>query len=211
METSDPNGIVYIVDDESAVRDSLGLFISSMGLSVKSYISAEDFLNNYSPELPGCLILDVRMPGMSGLDLQQEILKKQITLPIIFISGHAEIPDSAKAFRAGAIDFLEKPFDNALLMERIFEAISKDIADRKQRLVQSEIQRRINRLTDREKEVLQLIVGNHSNKEVARILDISHRTIDVHRARIMEKMEAESLTELLTLVMQGNVLNSNLH
>lgn len=211
MEKSDPNSIVYIVDDESAVRDSLGLFISSMGLSVKSYISAEDFLNNYSPALPGCLILDVRMPGMSGLDLQQEILKKQITLPIIFISGHAEIPDSAKAFRAGAIDFLEKPFDNGVLMERIVEAINKDIADRKQRLVQSEIQRRINRLTDREKEVLQLIVGNHSNKEVARILDISHRTIDVHRARIMEKMEAENLTELLTLVMQGNVLNSNLH
>ncbi len=211
MEINDPNSIVYIVDDESAVRDSLALFINSMGLKVKNFISAEDFLNNYSPDLPGCLILDVRMPGMSGLELQQEIQKRQLPLPIIFISDHAEIPDSAKAFRAGAIDFLEKPFDNALLMERIVEAINKDIEDRKQSLVQSEIQRRINRLTDREKEVLQLIVGNHSNKEVARILDISHRTIDVHRARIMEKMEAENLTELLTLVMQGNVLNSNLH
>jgi RNA polymerase sigma factor (sigma-70 family) len=211
MVKNHPNSLVYIIDDEFAVRDSLMLLLETMGQAARSFESAEDFLNNYCPEYPGCLILDVRMPGMNGLELQQELAKRQISIPIIFISGHAEIPDSAKAFRAGAVDFLEKPFDNALLMERIDEAINKDRMDRKQQIEKREIERRINRLTAREKEVLNLIVGSHSNKEVARILAVSHRTIDVHRARIMEKMEAETLAELTMMVMQSNVLNNSLH
>jgi FixJ family two-component response regulator len=211
MAANYPDSLVYVVDDDSAVRDSLNLFILSTGQLVKCFESAEDFLDNYSPEFPGCLVLDVRMPGMSGLDLQRELSKRQITIPIIFISGHAEIPDSAKAFRAGAVDFLVKPFDNAVLMERIDEAIHKDITDRKRRIEKCEIQRRIDRLTAREKEVLNLIIGNHSNKEVAKILAISHRTIDVHRARIMEKMEAENIAELLLMIMQSDGINRNLH
>jgi two-component system, LuxR family, response regulator FixJ len=211
METDYPSSMVYVVDDDSAVRDSLSLFIQSTGQPVKCFESAEDFLNDYSEEHPGCLVLDVRMSGMSGLDLQKELVKRQIKIPIIFISGHAEIPDSAKAFRAGAVDFLVKPFDNAVLMERIDEAIYKDISERKNQYERSEIQRRINRLTSREKEVLNLILGNHSNKEVAKLLSISHRTIDVHRARIMEKMEAENIAELLLMVMQNEVKDRNLH
>jgi two-component system, LuxR family, response regulator FixJ len=211
METDYPSSMVYVVDDDSAVRDSLSLFIQSTGQPVKCFESAEDFLNDYREEHPGCLVLDVRMSGMSGLDLQNELVKRQIKIPIIFISGHAEIPDSAKAFRAGAVDFLVKPFDNAVLMERIDEAIYKDITERKNKNERSEIQRRINRLTSREKEVLNLILGNHSNKEVAKLLSISHRTIDVHRARIMEKMEVENIAELLLMVMQNDVKDRNLH
>jgi len=211
MAANYPNSLVYVVDDDSAVRDSLNFFILSTGQPVKCFETAEDFLDNYNAEHPGCLVLDVRMPGMSGIDLQQELNKRQITIPIIFISGHAEIPDSAKAFRAGAVDFLVKPFDNDLLMERIDEAICKDITDRKHQFEKGELQRRIDRLTAREKEVLHLLVGNHSNKEVAKILAISHRTIDVHRARIMEKMEADNLTELLFMVMQTEGNSRNLH
>lgn len=205
------DSLVYIVDDEFAVRDSLMLLIQSTGRVAKSFASAEEFLNAYCPDYPSCLILDVRMPGMSGLDLQQEMTKRHISLPIIFISGHAEIPDSAKAFRAGAVDFLEKPVDYNVLMDRIEEAIARDVAERKQRLDKLEIEKRFERLTAREKEVLKLITDNCSNKEVAKILEISHRTIDVHRARIMEKMEAENVGELLKMALQIDASKSSLH
>jgi two-component system response regulator FixJ len=141
------------------------------------------------------------MPLMSGHDLQNELLNRGIRIPIIFISGHADIPDSAKAFRAGAVDFLEKPFDNDMLLERINEAIKKDIAFREEYVKKRRIQDRINNLTTREKEVLNLIVKSHSNKESAKILNISNRTVDVHRASIMEKMQAENVAELITMVM----------
>jgi len=118
--------LVYLVDDEFAVRDSLTLLIESTGQAVRGFAAAEDFLNNYDPEQPGCLLLDVRLPSMNGLDLQSELLSREISIPIIFISGHAGVSDSAKAFRAGAVDFLEKPFDNTTLMERIAEALKKD-------------------------------------------------------------------------------------
>jgi len=205
------DSLVYIVDDEFAVRDSLMLLIQSTGRVAKSFASAEEFLNAYCPDYPSCLILDVRMPGMSGLDLQQEMTKRHIFLPIIFISGHAEIPDSAKAFRAGAVDFLEKPVDYNVLMDRIEEAIARDVAERKQRLDKLEIEKRFERLTAREKEVLKLITDNCSNKEVAKILEISHRTIDVHRARIMEKMEAENVGELLKMALRIDASKNSLH
>lgn len=211
MTQTSIDSLVYIVDDEFAVRDSLMLLIQSTGRFAKSFASAEEFLNAYCPDNPSCLILDVRMPGMSGLDLQREMTKRHISLPIIFISGHAEIPDSAKAFRAGAVDFLEKPVDYNVLMDRIEEAIARDVAERKQRLDKLEIEKRFERLTAREKEVLKLITDNCSNKEVAKILEISHRTIDVHRARIMEKMEAENVGELLKMALRIDASKNSLH
>ena len=211
MSINKPDALVYLVDDEFAVRDSLALLIESTGQTVRSFASAEAFLNNYDPEQPGCLLLDVRMPSMSGLELQDELLRREISIPIIFISGHAGIPDSAKAFRAGAVDFLEKPFDNEILLERIEEAIKKDIASREQRIEHRKIQNRLDHLTVREKEVLSLIVRGHSNKEMARILDISNRTVEAHRASIMEKMQAESLAELMVMVTQSEMLNDNFH
>ena len=200
--------LVHLVDDEFAVRDSLTLLLESLGQSVRSFESAEDFLENYDPNQSGCLLLDVRMPSMSGLELQEELLKRNITLPIIFISGHADIPDSAKAFRAGAVDFLEKPFNNEILLQRIEEAIEKDITSREQLNEKQKILDRFNHLTAREKEVLTLIVTSHSNKEAAKILDISNRTIDVHRAHIMEKMQAESLAELMVMAIQCELVSA---
>ena len=154
MSSNKPDALAYLVDDECAVRDSLALVIESTGQAVRSFASAEAFLNNYDPEQPGCLLLDVRMPFMSGLELQDELLRREISIPIIFISGHAGIPDSAKAFRAGAVDFLEKPFDNETLLERIEEAIKKDIANKEQLIEHRKIQNRLDHLTAREKEVL---------------------------------------------------------
>jgi len=210
MSINKPGTLVYLVDDEFSVRDSLALLIESTGQSVRSFESAEAFLNNYDPEHPGCLLLDVRMPSMSGLELQGELLKREIFIPIIFISGHAGIPDSAKAFRAGAVDFLEKPFDNEILLERIDEAIKKDIASREQFIEHREIQNRLDHLTHREQEVLSLIVRGHSNKEIAKILDISNRTVEAHRASIMEKMQVKSLAELMVLATHSEMLNDNL-
>lgn len=198
--------IVYIVDDEFAVRDSLTILIESTGQPVMSFESAESFLDHYDSEQPSCLLLDVRMPSMSGLDLQEELIKRGIDIPIIFISGHADVPDSAKAFRAGAVDFLEKPFNEEILLSRIEEALSKDAQARDQLREKNKILERLSHLTTREREVLNLIVRSHSNKEAARILDISNRTIDVHRAHIMEKMQAENLAELMVMAMQCDLL-----
>ncbi|MDD1612717.1 MAG: response regulator, partial [Methylococcaceae bacterium] len=161
---------------------------------------------SYNHERPSCLLLDVRMPAMSGLELQEELNKRDIDIPIIFISGHAEVSDSAKAFRAGAIDFLEKPFEYSVLLERIEEGIDKDIYARKQRSMKQEIQKRLAQLSTREMDVLRLIISSHSNKESAKILNVSNRTIDAHRARIMEKLQADSLTELMKIAMQCDLL-----
>ncbi len=208
MELNSPTPLIYLVDDEFAVRDSLTLFIESTGRQIKSFDSAQAFLNDYDTKQPGCLILDVKMPSMTGHELQEELTARSITIPIIFISGNADIPDSARAFRAGAVDFLEKPFDNDLLLARVDEAIKKDLDARYQLAEKNKIQERFERLTEREKQVLQLIVNSHSNKEAARILDISHRTIDAHRARVMEKMQADNITKLIAMVMSHNLVES---
>ena len=211
MSANISDTLVYLVDDEFSVRDSLALLIEATGQTVRSFASAEAFLNSYDPQQPGCLLLDVRMPSMSGLELQDELLRREISIPIIFISGHAGIPESAKAFRAGALDFLEKPFDNEKLLERIEEAIKKDIASREQAIEYRKIQNRLEHLTVREQEVLSLIACGHPNKEMARILDISNRTVEAHRASIMEKMQVNSLAELLVIVTHSEMLNDTLH
>lgn len=200
---------VYLVDDEFSVRDSLTLLIESTGQSVKSFESAEAFLDNYDPEHPGCLLLDVRMPFMSGLELQDELLSREISIPIIFFSGHAGIPDSAKAFRAGAVDFLEKPFDNETLLARIKEAIKKDIENREKRIENQKVKNCLKHLSVREQEVLCLMVKGRSNKEMAKILDISNRTVEVHRANVMNKMQAEGLAELMVMLTHSEIVNDN--
>lgn len=206
MDFEQSDAIVYLVDDEFAVRDSLTLLIESAGFAIQSFACALEFLDSYDPERPGCLVLDVRMPAMSGLELQKELSERGICLPIIFISGHAEVADSAKAFRAGAIDFLEKPFENSVLLERLKEGINKDIYARAELALKHEIQQRLDQLTPREMEVLRLIISSHSNKESAKILKVSNRTIDAHRARIMEKLQADSLAELMKIAMHCDLL-----
>jgi FixJ family two-component response regulator len=200
------DALVYLIDDEFSVRDSLTLVLESAGLRVKSFESAEDFLKNYNNEYPSCLILDVKMPCMSGLELQGELLKRNISIPIIFISGHAGISQSAKAFRAGAVDFLEKPFDHEVLLARITEVIQKNIEYRWRLNVHFELANRHYCLTEREREVLTLISEGSSNKEAANLLGISSRTVEAHRARIMKKMEVDSFVDLVMLT-HFNILN----
>jgi len=200
------DALVYLIDDEFSVRDSLTLVLESGGLRVKSFELAEDFLKNYNNEYPSCLILDVKMPCMSGLELQEELLKRNISIPIIFISGHAGISQSAKAFRAGAVDFLEKPFDHEVLLARITEVIQKNIEYRWRLKVHFELSNRHYCLTEREREVLTLISEGSSNKEAANLLGISSRTVEAHRARIMKKMEVDSFVDLVMLT-HFNILN----
>lgn len=209
MKHNKQDGIVYLVDDEFVMRDSLTLLIESTGLSVKSFESAEAFLDHYDADQAGCLILDVRMPTMSGLELQEELLKRNITIPIIFISGNAEIPDSAKAFRAGAVDFLQKPFDHTILLNRIDEALTKDLNFRAKCNDLATLQERIDMLSPREKQVLSLVVNYNTNKEIAAILHLSNRTIDAHRAHIMKKMRAENFPELVIMVRESGLLKND--
>ncbi|MEY3106440.1 MAG: hypothetical protein RIT35_606 [Pseudomonadota bacterium] len=193
------DALVYLIDDDSSVRDSLTLLIESAGLSVISFESAENFLNNYNLECPSCLLLDVNMPCMNGLDLQEELIKRSVFIPIIFMSGRARISQSAKAFRAGALDFLEKPFDYEILMSRITEALQKKIEYRKRLNLCIQLGNHFYYLTKREREVLALISEGSSNKEAANILGISNRTVEAHRARIMKKLKVERFVDLVKL------------
>lgn len=198
--------LVYLVDDDFSVRDSLSMLIESTGQAVKSFDSADSFLSNYNPDQAGCLILDVRMPSMTGLELQEELVRRDFAIPIIFISGHADVPDSSKAFRAGAIDYMEKPFDTQVLLTRMQEAIQKDLDTRINNAEKRKLKKRLGQLTPRENEVMILVVKGLSNKEIAKHLNVSNRTIDVHRAKLMEKMDAEDLAELTVMAMHCGLI-----
>jgi two-component system, LuxR family, response regulator FixJ len=206
MAEMKPNTLVYLVDDDFSVRDSLSMLIESTGQEVRCFESADEFLNNFDPDQAGCLILDVRMPNMTGLELQEQLVRRDFAIPIIFISGHADVPDSSKAFRAGAIDYMEKPFDSEVLLKRMQEAIQKDLETRVHNAEIRKLKKRLNQLTPREHEVMVLIVKGLSNKEAAKQLDVSNRTIDVHRAKLMEKMQAEDLAELTVMAMHCGLI-----
>ncbi len=206
MAETKSNSLVYLVDDDFSVRDSLSMLIESTGQAVVCFDSAVEFLDAYDPDQAGCLILDVRMPRMTGLELQEELTKRDIGLPIIFISGHADVPDSSRAFRGGAVDYMEKPFDSETLLKRMQEAIRKDQETRAHNAEKRKLKKRLHTLTPREMEVMGLVVKGLSNKEAARELNVSNRTIDVHRAKIMEKMQAEDLAELTVMAMHCGVI-----
>lgn len=199
---------VYLIDDEVEVRDSLMSLLESVCYTVKCFDSASAFLENYKPEQAGCLLLDLKMPSMNGLELQSELVARNITIPIIFISGNANVPETSKAFRTGAIDFLVKPFESDILFERIEEAIKKDTESRNKLIEQENVFNCFNGLTAREKEVLLLIINSYSNKEAAQILNISYRTIAIHRARVMKKMQAESIADLAAMAINYKLFNN---
>ena len=194
---SEQENTVYIVDDDPSVRHSLTWLIESVGQRVKTYESPSAFLHEYREGGPGCLILDVRMPEISGLDLQEQLMNTGFTLPIIIITGHADVPMAIRALKAGAFDFIEKPFNDQLLIERIQQAIEHchNLTKKNQR--QQKAMERLSKLTSREKQVLDGVVAGKSNKVIAKELDISVKTIEVHRANLMAKMEASSLSELI--------------
>jgi RNA polymerase sigma factor (sigma-70 family) len=191
---------VFVVDDDPAVRDSLRDLIESAGLAVESHASAREFLDAYTPDRPGCLVLDVRMPGMSGLDLQEHLREKRFGIPVIIITAHGSVSDASRSFKMGAIDFLEKPFIHEDLLARISAAIEKDARTRQHEARLDDITNRIARLTARERQVMDKVVTGCPNKRIATELGITQRTVEVHRAQVMEKMQAESLAELVRLV-----------
>ncbi len=190
---------VFLVDDEPAVRDAVSLFLMSKGHVVALFDSAQAFLDAYEPDQPGCLVLDIRMPGMSGMELQEELTRRQINIPIIFISGHGDVPIAVRAFKAGALDFLEKPFDNHKLLSCIEMAMERDQERRRRQSERTEMLGRYRQLTPREREVMVLVAEGKTNKDVARRLDISHRTVEIHRRRVMEKLGAASVSDLVSV------------
>jgi two-component system, LuxR family, response regulator FixJ len=196
-----PAACVYIVDDDEAVRSSVRFLIRSVGLSAQAYAAASDFLASYDPRHPGCLLLDVRMPGMSGLELQQELNRRGATIPVVFITGHGDVPMAVEAMQQGAFDFLQKPFRDQDLLDRVQRALARDAESRSRLAARAEIQTRLGTLTPRETEVLQLITRGKANKVVGAELGVSQRTVEIHRAHVMEKMNASSLAELVRMVL----------
>lgn len=193
---------IFVVDDDSAVRDALKLLLRSVGQSVETYGAGQEFLEAYSEDRPGCLVLDIRMPGMSGLELQQKLNEKHSILPIIFITGHGDVPMAVEAMQAGAVDFIQKPFRDQDLIDRINQALEKDTSNRAALGERNDIRRRLETLTPREREVLDLVVHGKANKVIAGDLKLSQRTVEIHRARVMEKMQASSLAHLVRMVLE---------
>ena len=194
---------VYIVDDDEAVRSSLRFLIRSMGLLAQVSDSAVEFLKSYDPRQPGCLLLDVRMPGMSGLDLQQELNRRGATIPVIFITGHGDVPMAVAAMQHGAFDFLEKPFRDQDLLDRVQRAMTRDTESRGRLAARAETTAWLATLTPREAEVMQLVTSGKANKVVGAELGVSQRTVEIHRAHVMEKMRAGSLAELVRMVLDA--------
>ncbi len=197
--------IVFVVDDDQAIRRSLKWLIESVGLQVETYASADDFMSSYYPGRAGCLLLDVRMPGMSGLELQEHFARNDIHIPIIIITGHGDVPMAVRAMKAGAIDFIDKPFNDELLLESIRNALAIDQQQREFQSRRAEIAARLAHLTPREHEVMEMVTEGRSNKEIAMDLGVSAKTVEAHRARVMEKMEAGSLAELVRMVMAAGI------
>ncbi len=196
------DAVVYVVDDDASVRRSLRWLLESVDLSVITCASAEEFIGAYDRNLAGCVVLDVRMPRMSGLDLQEKIGSESITIPIIVVTGHADVPMAIRAMKSGAFDFIEKPFNDQLLLERIQEAIAHHSQMRRQTDRHREIANRVAQLTPREKEVMNAVVQGRSNKRIAGDLAISLKTVEAHRAHVMRKMEANTLSRLVAMVIE---------
>ena len=193
--------VVFIVDDDEAVRSSLRLLLKSVGLVPSALASAREFLDKYDAAQPGCLVLDVRMPEMSGLELQEQLNLKGAVLPVIFITGHGDVPMAVEAMQAGACDFLQKPFRDQDLIDRIQRALDKDRTNRAALNERTLIRERLQSLTPREREVLAMVTSGKANKIMAADLGVSQRTVEIHRARVMEKMSAASLAQLVRMVM----------
>lgn len=200
---------VFVVDDDEAVRSSLRMLIRSVGMQAQAFATAQEFLRLYDLRQPGCLLLDVRMPGMSGLELQQELNRRGATIPVIFITGHGDVPMAVEAMQHGAFDFLQKPFRDQDLLDRVQRAMVQDGESRAGLAMRAEIKARMASLTPRESEVLRLVTSGKANKVVGAELGVSQRTVEIHRAHVMEKMQARSLAELVRMVLDAGETTQN--
>ena len=192
---------VYVVEDDEAVRDSLELLLKSDGKPVKTYESATAFLKDYSDKMAGCIVLDIRMPGMDGMELQKKLNEKHSILPIIFVTGHGDVPMAVDAMKEGAVDFIQKPYRKEALLEKIEAALKQDLEQRKSLDEKQEIIRRIKSLTPREHEIMDRMIAGQANKVIAIELEISQRTVEIHRSRVMHKMGTHSLAHLVRMVL----------
>ena len=196
---SEDRGVVFVVDDDPSMRRSLDSLLRSVGLDVRLLSSAQEFMHAERPDLPGCLVLDVRLPGMSGLTFQQELAKTGVALPVIFITGHGDVPMTVRAMKAGAAEFLTKPFDDQILLDAIHAAIERDRARRRDAASLAALKALYNELTEREKQVMKLVVAGWVNKQIAAELGLSLVTVKVHRGQVMRKMLAKSVAELVRM------------
>jgi FixJ family two-component response regulator len=205
---SETKPIVYVVDDDPSVRSLLKKLIQSVGLPVEAFASPQEFLSHPKPEEPACIVLDVRLPGLSGLELQERLVQSGIDIPIIFITGFGSVPQSVRAMKAGAIDFIEKPFENQTLLDAVNRALEKSRLALRQRAEMRELNDRIKSLTPREYEVFVRIVAGLANKQVADELTLSEKTVKIHRANVMRKMQARTFAELVHM---SEKLNLSFH
>ena len=200
-ENSNSSQTVFIVDDDPAIRIGMQALMESVNIAHEIFASADEFLQREEDHRAGCLVLDIRMPGLGGLELQEELISRGNTLPIIFITGHGDVPMAVDAMQKGAVDFIQKPFRDQELLDRIREALLTDKERREELEQHAEVEKRLKKLTNREHEVFDLVVTGKPNKVIAYELDVSQRTVEIHRARVMEKMEARSLADLVRMHM----------
>jgi len=192
--------VVFVVDDDASVRSSLKFLLSTVGLQAETLDSADSFLHKTHPDVPSCLVLDVRLPGLSGLDFQRELAARNICIPIVFLTGHGDIPMSVRAMKAGAVEFLTKPFRDQDLLDAVRVALDRDRARREQDTEMADLRRRFDSLTSREQEVVSMVVAGMLNKQIAAELGTAESTVKVQRSRAMEKMKAESLADLIKMI-----------
>jgi len=199
MTAKAPSQVVFVIDDDASMRDAISRLLNAVGLTVQTFASAREFLNGKLPDVAGCVVLDVRLPGLSGLDLQREMVQRGIHIPVVFITGHGDIPMSVQAMKAGAVEFLTKPFRDQDLLDAVRSGIQLDRKEREERAELAELRDCVRQLTQREQEVMSLVVSGLLNKQIALQLGTSEKTIKIHRSQVMRKMRATSLADLVRM------------